>query len=462
MPCENATQTDPWKLVTLIPSKGANKNKYRKRPRPDAKKRSNTATERQNENRSLQDGECEVEVEDAIPEPLVNETGLDHSDGEVDNDEITFEIQADVEDNCEQTETEKSISTFTENAKILRKHKNQVTDCVTDAVTDQLQDLVVDPPACSWVNLCEEIHEQDFISTSESLPDLPESSDLQVIDVCSRRSKEFELASENIVQTNKFDWPVTDIFKNNLPYRVTWSCILTALHNCQDFGALEALCKDFETEMPRLGERVQASFSKEKDTIDYVAQREIPHDGPRGLNAIITDRDGNCLCHAVSRGYFDTDEKHLEIRARIVIEGVLNKKSYLSDDCLERGASYLHRNADLLTVFTTFSEYYTPGQKVTDDSIDCIYCMEIHSVAKEGTYMGLWQLAQLASVLKVPVHTIYPVCGESTIRNDFNRMFFPVSYTDVQDEEPLVIMWTGIRHGSAPIHFVPLLPSDDQ
>ena len=36
-PCENSAQTDPWKLVTLIPSKGSNKNKYKKCPRLDRK-----------------------------------------------------------------------------------------------------------------------------------------------------------------------------------------------------------------------------------------------------------------------------------------------------------------------------------------------------------------------------------------------------------------------------------------
>ena len=109
----------------------------------------------------------------------------------------------------------------------------------------------------------------------------------------------------------------------------------------------------------------------------------------------------------------------------MVVEGVINKDLYLSDTFLERGATYIHANADLPTVFATFSDFYTPGQKLTDDSISCIYSLEIHSVAKEGTYMGLWQLAQAALVLGVPVHTIYPVRGECTIHKDFNRMFFP-------------------------------------
>ena len=146
------------------------------------------------------------------------------------------------------------------------------------------------------------------------------------------------------------------------------------------------------------------------------------------------------------------------MRARLIIEGMTNMKHYISDDCLERGATFLHRNADLPTVFATFSEYYTPGQKLSEDTIASIYALEIHSCARLGSYMGLWQLAQTATVLGVPVHTIYPHRGESTIRNDFNRTFFPVEYpTETPDEEPLFIMWIGLRRGTVPIQFVPLL-----
>ena len=135
---------------------------------------------------------------------------------------------------------------------------------------------------------------------------------------------------------------------------------------------------------------------------------------------------------------------------------------YLSDECLEREASILHQNADLPTVFATFSEYYSPGQRLTRDTITCIYGLEIHSIAKLGTYMGLWQLAQAASVLSIPIHTIYPVRGESTIRYDFNRIFFPIEYPAERGEEPLVIMWTGMQPGTVPIHFVPLLSAHSQ
>ena len=57
-----------------------------------------------------------------------------------------------------------------------------------------------------------------------------------------------------------------------------------------------------------------------------------------------------------------------------MVEGVTNRHKYLADDCLERGATFLHGNADLPTVFATFSDFYNPGQKLSLDAIACIYC----------------------------------------------------------------------------------------
>ena len=110
-----------------------------------------------------------------------------------------------------------------------------------------------------------------------------------------------------------------------------------------------------------LQKREDAFFIEGVDRRDTVAQSEIPNDGPVTMDAVYTLGDGNCFCRAISRAFYNDDKKHKELRARIVIEGVMNMDKYLSDDCLERGASYIHQNAELPCVFATFSEFYTPG-----------------------------------------------------------------------------------------------------
>ena len=330
---------------------------------------------------------------------------IEASDDEVGNDEITFEIHSDEESTTQKSgkkpNTKEIVAKNTRKESTLNIEKN-VTDHVTD---NQVNDNADKGNKCSWVSVSEEITEADFMSSDSS-----QDKDAEIIEVCERWSKEFELSLQKIVDlpTNNNE-KITNIFQYDLPESVVWSSILTALYECTDFTKLEELCHNLKREMPPLKPRVNATFSVKCDKVDHVAQTEIPSDGPRMLKAIRTTGDGNCLSQSVSRGYFNTESKHLELHARMVVEGVVNKRYYLNDDFLARGTSYIHKNADLPTVFTRFSEYYSPGQKLTEDAVSCIYSLEIHSIAKEGTYMGLWQLAQAASILCVPLHTIYPV-----------------------------------------------------
>ena len=333
--------------------------------------------------------------------------------------------------------------------------------CVTDTVTDERphQRPASDKatPKTSWLPVSEEITPTDFLSTpSEHSGD---SNDLEIIEICGKNSREFDLCAENILLQKSTKTSVTGMFRNpeQIPDNVLWPSILSALEEASDWDTLVSMCTEFRKIVPTLKPRIKSVYN-EVDKIDKVAQKEIPHDGPQNLKAICTCGDGNCLCRALSRAYFNDESHHIELRVCIVIEGVLNMKHYISDECLERGASVVHHNANLPTVFTTFSEFYTPGQNITPDTVACIYGLEIHSIAKLGTYMGLWQLAQSASVLGIPVHTIYPVRGTSSIQNDFHRIFFPLEYPAENDQDPIVIMWTGMTQGSVPIHFVPLLP----
>ena len=71
--------------------------------------------------------------------------------------------------------------------------------------------------------------------------------------------------------------------------------------------------------------------------------------------------------------------------------------------------------------------------------------------------MGLWQLAQMSSVLNTPLRSVYPEGTDAIMRLDFNRIFFPVQYDEETSNEALIVMWTGLTKGSLPIHFVPLL-----
>ena len=415
--CENLGQADPWKLVTLKPSKGSNLNKYKKRPRSDRKvveKRSIQQEDHANgETRSTPQ-----EVQEHISYDAAE--SIDDNEEGVENDEITFEIIDDDEVSTEEVKEQKQEAEMKTKSMPPDMDKSSKTGKnVTDRVTDRsnITDQVQEKRTTTWVNVNEEITEQDFLSESGS-----ETNEVEILDICEHTSKEFQFFSENILPSAKCasTTEITALFKQDIPKKVLWASILTAMEDCTDFNQLHELCQALEKEMPPLQPRVMTSFTS-SDSLNHAVQSEIPTDGPKHLRAVLTDSDGNCLPRSLGQGYFNDASKHLEIRARLVVEGVLQKDSYLNDDCLERGASYIYGNADLPTIFTTFSEYYNPGQKLTKDSIECIYCMEVHSIAKQGTYMGLWQLTQAASVFSLPLHTAYPVRGQSSIQNDFTK-----------------------------------------
>ena len=182
----------------------------------------------------------------------------------------------------------------------------------------------------------------------------------------------------------------------------------------------------------------------------------LPADGPRNVDAIKTGTDGNCLCHALSQSHSRDKSMHLELRAHIVIEGVIRKKFYLSDESLSRGATS-SRNEPLTHLYVRYSDYYVNSQRITDNTVEYIYCRELHECAKVNSYMGLWQLAQAASVLNTPIQSVYPSGDDAVMRMDFNGLFFPVDCTPEKASELIMIMWTSVEKNTPPNHFVPLL-----
>ena len=91
--------------------------------------------------------------------------------------------------------------------------------------------------------------------------------------------------------------------------------------------------------------------------------------------------------------------------------------------------------------------------------VEFLYAQEVYECSRQNGYMGLWQIAQAASVLNVPIISVYPEGGDEIFRLDFHRKFYPVERKPNDcNEEKIIIMWTGMNEGEVPNHFVPLLP----
>ena len=166
--------------------------------------------------------------------------------------------------------------------------------------------------------------------------------------------------------------------------------------------------------------------------------RSLPPDGPQSVFAIVTKGDGNCLCRALSRAYCGNESMHLEIRARIIIEGVQNHHLYVTQEIMERGATNIRQDESIPSIYAKYSDHYISGQVVTENTIDYLYSREMYDCSKIGSYLGLWQIAQAAQILKSPIHSVYPQGGDEFMRYDFHRSFFPSENANISTMNQLL------------------------
>ena len=395
--CDNYAFTDKWRTVNLVPIKGENMRKHEKRPDP----RRNTCTVRGEE-----DFQCEMPSEDTSAKIL--------------------EIEDEDNENEDTSMTVLDVAA----AKEISNNEDSIFIDLTAGVgkADDFEDLV-------------------------EIQDNKNDADVEIID--------FEEAAFPVrVKTEEAS--ADDSFPEDCPKYIFWQSILSRFENCINFEEFNEVVEQvFQNQLkPIEGGLKTNQFNKEADEVDNVAQQNIPTDGPSkdAVYAVKTRGDGNCLPRALSKAYFGTDARHLEVRARIVIEGIVNAPHYLHQKCLERGAINKREMETIPKIYASYSDFYVSGQKITDNTVEYMYWAELKECSKGGSYMGLWQLAQASQVFRRPIHSVYPHVGDQIMRNDFHRTFFPLRNADIKsDEDPLIIMWTPVANGFFPVHFVPLL-----
>ena len=248
--CHNHPYTDSWRTVDLIPTKGGSKKKYEKRKRPDSDVRQ------------------------------VNEEEIAAESSDDDLPEITFEVP-------ETEKVNKSGHVIAEPTK-----KEAVTDTVTDEVTE-----MANTTECAekreWCSVAEEITDKDFLSSSGSSSE-EISNQVEMINLCQDSSEELRMSSDNFFMNDAAPQPQKSLQldKSTIPDEIYWHSILTAFDSCQDFQQLVDLVKQMHAKGLRpLAKRNPGVYDPEVDKLDYVAQKEIPHDGPTNLKAVFTVGD---------------------------------------------------------------------------------------------------------------------------------------------------------------------------
>ncbi|WAR14789.1 hypothetical protein MAR_004894 [Mya arenaria] len=97
---------------------------------------------------------------------------------------------------------------------------------------------------------------------------------------------------------------------------------------------------------------------------------------------------------------------------------------------------------------------FIPNEReMTNENIKSIYRKEILSITKDKSFMSIWQVHALSSVLKTPIQSVYPELGNRNVRKDMHKLIKPVSGTN--KEPPVFVMWTSNRDDMTPLHWVP-------
>ena len=116
---------------------------------------------------------------------------------------------------------------------------------------------------------------------------------------------------------------------------------------CAMWDRLETIVKKEMDQLPSLPNCFIGDTAVDGDQVDIVAKKDIPSDILQRFNVhypicIVPDR--NCFCRSISRLVYGSEDHHVEMRCRIVMDSVLNLKNYTDHDCLMRCANHVHKN----------------------------------------------------------------------------------------------------------------------
>ena len=190
-----------------------------------------------------------------------------------------------------------------------------------------------------------------------------------------------------------------------------WNVMLSTFESFQTYVKLESYILSLEVEHTKLMKCIVQKFKGKKHKLDVIAEISKHTDSPQNHSPVLTLGDGNyCPCSLSIAGFGD-NLKHIEIRAKIVIESVINKEKYINRKYLSQGALEVREDVTLPEIFTMFSGQNAAG--LSDNIVESVYEKEIMSLTKKGSYMGMWQLFAASNVLAHSIRSIFPLRGSA-------------------------------------------------
>jgi hypothetical protein len=238
---------------------------------------------------------------------------------------------------------------------------------------------------------------------------------------------------------------------------------LSILERCSTYTEIECFCSTISQDLDKytMDDLYLPSIMDTKLHVDEDAMDLHPSDTPQThvMYPVNVTADGNCLLYTGSILAFGNENYGTEIRVRIIVEAVLNRKLYLTHNYLCYGASSTG-SKDLPKACAMYSDEYIPSTKLDESAIEQILNREIMKITKMNSYMGIWQMFALSSVLGRPLFSVYPNLGNAIVRNDLHRLIHP---REIRSACISYVMWSSTRKDMTkghwiPNHFVAVLP----
>ena len=179
----------------------------------------------------------------------------------------------------------------------------------------------------------------------------------------------------------------------------------------------------------------------------------MPPDMASGLAPMQIEGDGNCFPRTISYLLLKSQAMYTEIRVHIIYEAVQNIDKYLDDIYVSRGATNFYEPGTLPEQYAQYSDNY--NRHASFDMMR-LYKQEVLDIYKDGAFMGIWQIFQIANVVKRPIRSLHPNIGNPNVREDLHRTVYCIDNT-CNVRTPLYIMWTPmqVNAGQCPCHLFP-------
>ena len=226
-----------------------------------------------------------------------------------------------------------------------------------------------------------------------------------------------------------------------------WNDVHRKLLHCKSFHELKLSAKSQLKKVPPLPDKFVGDKSVSGDSIDNVAMTFFPADTPQRFlchHPVITGMDGNCFCRSISRLVFGSQEHHLQIRCRIVMDSVMKVVDYTDHNYLMRNCSHIHRRcSNIASYYCTYSGVKQVGNRdSTIQGIQSVFREDVLRIRNLGEYCGLWQFHSAANVLNSKITMMFPSKHiRLDVRVDHHREFWPHNIKKMRDKE-LGLLWT--------------------